>query len=108
MQVGHGLFVFGFGTEFIGLKGLGTIRIQLSQFQPSFDAGQVAISLDEIGLVGRRVELGDDLPLLDRRVEIHKQLFNNAGNLAAHFHFDHRVQLAAGGRDLRQDAAGHQ
>src|SRR6185369_10923375 len=41
------------------------------------------------------------------RVEVHQQILDNARNLAAHLHFHHRIQLAAGGHELGQFATGH-
>ena len=105
MQIGHGFFIFGFGVELFGLQGFGALRVQLRQLRRSLGIGQVALSLDEIGFVSGRVELGDNLSFRYGRVEVHEQLLDDARNLAAHFHFDQGGQFAGGGYELRQLAA---
>src|SRR2546425_9617964 len=60
-----------------------------------------------VGEISRRVNLRNDLPFLDRRIEIDQQLLDNPGNLAAYLHVDYGIQLPRSRDDLRHVSANH-
>src|SRR5437667_35153 len=59
-------------------------------------------TLGQIGLVARRIDLGEDLTCRHLRVKIDEDLAEHAGDLASHLDLDHRVHLTARRDDLRQ------
>ena len=55
-------------------------------------AGEFAFGLAQGGLINGRVNFRDQLAFFHRRIEVHIQRGNLAGNLAAHIHADHGAQ----------------
>ena len=81
-------------------------KVLLLENHGRIGAGQVSLRLLQGCLIDRRVDLRDELPLLDRRVEIHVECLNLAGDLAADIDADQRAQGPAGRYMLLQGTAG--
>jgi hypothetical protein len=58
--------------------------------------GQIALCLEEIGLVRPGIDPRKELPLFDDGIEVNEKLLDVAGNLAADVHLNDGIQLIAG------------
>ena len=96
VQVGDGGVVVGLRDELAVEQFLGPPRVDLRQFQGGLGVGEVALDLQDVGLVGGGINLRDDLPVGDVRIPIRIQMGNDSRNLAADRHVGDRVQLARG------------
>src|SRR6185436_14705283 len=65
----------------------------------------VGLALLDLGLERRRVELGEELPLLDAAVEVGVEAGDHAGDLAADLNGRHGRERAGGGDGLGDVAA---
>ena len=106
MKGGDGLIVVGLGNQPVGQQFLRAIRVHLRQFQGRLRIGEVTLGRMEVGLIDTRIDLRDHLPIRHRRIEVHVQFGDRAGNLAADRDIRDRVELARRGDKLRHVAAG--
>src|SRR5690606_229079 len=99
---GHQLRGAQFGLALVVELGVAQAGLGLAQLR--LGTGDLGVALLDLRLVGARVDAGDHLALLDLVVEVHQDLGDLAGDLAADGDRGNRAQ-GTGGRDRDADVA---
>ena len=81
-QLGLGGVKVGLGDETLLEELPGAFGVHPREFVVGFRVGELALGLENIRLVDRGIDLGDKLALLDRRIPVHVELGDDAGDLA--------------------------
>src|ERR1700722_757502 len=106
MVGGHGGIVVGLRDDFAVVKGFFAFFLGLREFESGLGIGQVSLRLINDCLVSGRVQLGDDLAVCDGGIVIDEEFADDSGDLTADVNVGFRIQLAGGGDELNQIAAG--
>ena len=105
-ELREGLIEVGLGNEAVLLKRGGPFGVELDEAVVGFGVGEFGFGRAEAGLVGGGVDVGDDVAVFHDGVIVDQDLIDDAGDLAADFDGDNRLQRAGGSDGLGDVGAG--
>ena len=106
MERGDRCVVVRLRNQSVLVKLLGPFGVNLRQLQSRLRIGQISLVLIQRKLIGRCVDLSEDVAQFHPRIEIHEDIGDNAGNLTADLDIDNRRQIAVGRHHLGDFAFG--